>query len=92
MEVKWTKISKEDLDNIQKYIFNDNPKAAKIVSLYIIKRVETLLSFKPSVGRTGKILGTRELIIGKYPYIVIYRVKDNEINILRVLHTSRKWE
>ena len=36
-------------------------------------------------------LGTRELVIRNLPYIIPYRVRENFIEILRVLHTSRRW-
>ena len=43
------------------------------------------------MGRPGRVLGTRELVIGGLPYIIPYRVRDNYVDILRVLHTSRRW-
>ena len=45
----------------------------------------------PAIGRPGRILGTRELAIGHLAYIIAYRVRDNEAELLRVLHTSRAW-
>lgn len=92
MQIKWTKLAQEDLESIQKYIYDNNPKAAKEVVLHIIGRVEVLILENNAIGRAGRVLGTRELVITKYPYIVPYRVKNDEIHVLRVLHTSRKWE
>lgn len=92
MEIKWTKLAQEDLECIQKYIYDDNPKAAKKVVFYIIDKIETILPTNPSAGKAGRVLGTRELVIAKYPYIVPYRVRENEVHVLRVLHTSRKWK
>ncbi|MEI7475671.1 MAG: type II toxin-antitoxin system RelE/ParE family toxin [bacterium] len=92
MQIRWTKLAQQDLECIQKYIYDNNPKAAKEVVLHIIDRIEILIPENTAIGRTGRVLGTRELIITKYPYIVPYRVKDNQIQILRVLHTSMKWE
>jgi plasmid stabilization system protein ParE len=45
----------------------------------------------PKVGRVGQIKGTYELVIHDLPYIVPYRIKNNEVQILSVYHTSRKW-
>lgn len=92
MQIRWTKATQEDLECIQKYIYDNNPKAAKEVVLHIIDKVEVLISENTAIGRAGRVLGTRELVITKYPYIIPYRAKDNEIHVLRVLHTSRKWE
>ncbi len=43
------------------------------------------------MGRPGRVLGTRELIVSSAPYIVPYRVKNNFIEILRVLHVAMEW-
>ncbi|MDW3059293.1 type II toxin-antitoxin system RelE/ParE family toxin [Vibrio sp. 1978] len=41
----------------------------------------------PAMGRPGRVFGTRELILQKFPYLIPYRVKDNRIEILRVFPT-----
>jgi toxin ParE1/3/4 len=43
------------------------------------------------MGRVGRIAGARELIIAGTPYIVPYRLRGDEIEILRVIHNARKW-
>ncbi|OGI23228.1 MAG: hypothetical protein A2287_07785 [Candidatus Melainabacteria bacterium RIFOXYA12_FULL_32_12] len=91
MQIRWTKLAEQDLESVEEYIATDNPKAAINIILYIINQIEELLPRNPAIGRAGRVTGTRELIIPDYPYIVPYRVKDNNIEILRVLHTSRKW-
>jgi toxin ParE1/3/4 len=39
------------------------------------------------------VKGTRELVIGRTPFIVVYRVKPKakRIELLRVLHGSQQW-
>lgn len=92
MQINFSQSAIDDLDSILKYIYENNRQASKEVVSHIINRIETMLSFKPSIGRAGRVLGTRELVITKYPYVVPYLVKDNTIYILRILHTARKWE
>ncbi len=46
---------------------------------------------QPSMGRPGRVPGTRELGIPGTPYIVPYRVRNDAVEILRIFHTSRKW-
>ena len=92
MEIRFTKLAAEDLQSIKEYIYENNKKAAKKVVEHIIEKIETIIVPNPSAGRAGRVLRTRELVITKYPYIVPYQVKGNNIYILRVLHTSRKWE
>jgi len=91
LRLRWTKRAERDLDEIASYIGQDSPVAAARVVLELIDRVEATLTKRPAIGRAGRVLGTRELVMGELPYIVPYRVRENDIEILRVLHTSRRW-
>ena len=90
MIIKWLQMALFDLDDVEAYIAKENPTAAINTILKIIKTVG-LLSEQPSMGRSGRILGTKELVIPDTPFIVPYRVKDGHVQILRVYHNSRKW-
>jgi addiction module RelE/StbE family toxin len=89
--LRWTKRAERDLDEIANYIGQDSPAAAARVILEVIDRVEASLTRRPAIGRAGRVLGTRELVMGELPYVVPYRVREQDIEILRVLHTSRRW-
>ena len=91
-KVKFSASSLKDLKSIQEYICENNVEAAKEVVAHIIEKIETVIVPNPGAGRAGRVLRTRELVISKYPYIVPYQVREDVIYILRVLHTSRKWE
>jgi plasmid stabilization system protein ParE len=52
--------------------------------------VEGLVQF-PEMGRPGRIEGTRELVISSTPYIAAYRIVDEAVRILRVLHGAQQW-
>jgi plasmid stabilization system protein ParE len=46
----------------------------------------------PNLGKPGRVFGTRELItpkIGKPAYVVVYRVKDTRLEVLRILPGMR---
>ncbi len=95
MRLRWTKLANNDLDEIATYIGQDSPVAAARVVLELIDRVEATLKKNPAIGRPGRLLGTRELVIGNLPYVIAYRVStdfgNDCIELLRVLHTSRRW-
>jgi plasmid stabilization system protein ParE len=55
-----------------------------------IKHSVALLTQPPALGRPGRILGTRELVVPDTPYLVPYQIKIDEVQILRVFHGSRK--
>ena len=35
--------------------------------------------------------GTRELVVSGLPYLVVYRVQSDAVEIIRVLHLSMDW-
>lgn len=90
MKIKWFACAINDLSEIRKYIAEDNPTAAQNVASKI-KEAISLLKEHSAAGRPGRIEGTRELVIPEFPYIIPYRVRNGEIEILRVLHNARKW-
>lgn len=90
MHIQWTKNASKNLDAIEHHIEQDNPLAAAKMALRILTAI-SLLSEHPEVGRPGRILSTRELIIPNTPYIVPYSIKGKNIRILSVLHTAMQW-
>jgi len=91
LRLRWARLAERDLDEIADYIGQDNPAAAARVVLELIDQAESLLPEHPAIGRPGRVLGTRELVIGNLPYILAYRVRGGDVEILRVLHTARAW-
>ena len=90
MRIRWAEPAATALVGIQDYIARENPRAA----FEVVQRIRIAVSqleHHPKVGRAGRVNGTYELIIHELPYIVPYRIKRNEVQILSVYHTSRKW-
>ncbi|HLJ27285.1 MAG TPA: type II toxin-antitoxin system RelE/ParE family toxin [Candidatus Angelobacter sp.] len=90
MYVKWLRTALRNLDEIGEYVANDNPKAADRAVTAIWDAVQLLSDF-PALGRPGRVLGTRELVVSGTPYIIPYRIRGNRVEILRVFHGARKW-
>jgi toxin ParE1/3/4 len=90
VKIVWTEPARQDLRDIFEYIAEANPKAARALLVEIKERVGVLES-QPQLGRAGKVEGTRELILAGTSYILPYRLKDQQIQILAVFHTSRQW-
>ncbi len=67
-----------------------SPRAALLVDERIEKQVNVLLDH-PEFGRPGRVNDTRELVIGRTPYIVAYRILGDAVRILRVLHSRQLW-
>lgn len=88
--VVWLDEALEDLKSIGEYIAQENANAAYNV-LIKIKATADNLSRHPEIGRSGRVFGTREILISDLPYILAYQITDRDIRILAVMHTSRKW-
>lgn len=90
MRLKWSHQALYDLVDLRDYIARDRPRAASGVAERILKAVDRLLRH-PRMGRPGRVEGTRELVVTDTSYLVAYRIQDEVIVLLRVLHGARKW-
>jgi toxin ParE1/3/4 len=90
MKILWTGLARDDLDSIRRFIEVDNDVAARKVARAIIAAVAGLAT-TPGIGRPGRVAGTRELVLARLPYFVPYRVVGGTVEVLRVLHTRRRW-
>ncbi len=91
MTLLWSPEALQDLKNIRAYISQDDPTAAKTVVARIVAFVREQLPTNSEIGRIGRVSGTRELVISNTPFVVPYRVRDEDIDILRVYHAARMW-
>lgn len=90
MNIYFTDPADVDLKDIENYLREDNPIAAASTVRRIVESTKRLIMF-PTMGRLGRTLDTRELVISGTPYIVKYQLRQDRIIILRVLHAARKW-
>jgi toxin ParE1/3/4 len=91
MTILWSPEATDDLQSLRAHIASDDPAAAKRVALHILHCIEELLPENPQLGHPGRVPGTRELVIGKTPFIVPYRINGTVLEILRVYHHARRW-
>ena len=88
--VRWTTDAANDLQCIVEHIRADNPTAARNVAKTIYDGCGSLRDF-PQRGRIGLVSDTRELVFAPWPYIAVYEVLGNEVQVLRIRHTSQDW-
>ncbi len=86
----WTRRALHKLDSIGAKIYSDNPDASERVTKRIVQSADVLLEY-PEIGRVGRIEKTRELVLSDIPYILPYKITENYISILTILHTAQKW-
>ena len=90
MEVRWSPEAADDLERIVGHIRRENPRAARTVADRIFQRCASLETF-PNRGRIGRIAQTRELVLAPLPFIIVYRVQWDAVEIVRIYHTSQDW-
>jgi toxin ParE1/3/4 len=90
MQVRCLRKALRNLEQVHAYIAKDDPEAAIRTVLKIQVAVKQLAQF-PLMGRVVRVEGTRELVIINTPYFVVYGLKENTVEILRVLHTSKRY-
>ena len=90
MEVRWTTEAAQDLQRITRRIRKDNLVAARRVAKTIFDGGNALAELS-NRGREGRITGTRELVFAGWPYILVYEVKTNAVEILRIYHAAQDW-
>jgi toxin ParE1/3/4 len=86
--------SQNDLKDVFSYIAKDSPSAAGKV-IENLKNAVNLIESRPFIGRPTRFENIREWKVSSLPYLIPYRITDDEIEILRFYHTARnrptKW-
>ena len=90
MRIEWARPAIQDLQDAAAFIANDNPAAAARMASRVREAVESLAD-QPNLGRPGRLLNTRELVVTGTPFLVVYRVHLGALQVLRVLHHARRW-
>jgi toxin ParE1/3/4 len=89
LKLRYTRAALRDIETIRNYIATENPAAAGRVRLSILKAIQLLTEF-PFLGRPGRRKGTREKTVAGLPYLIVYRVSEDELVILRVYHGAQR--
>lgn len=77
-----------DIATILEFVSTSDPQQGRKTVLAIQHAAQKLAGF-PHIGRPGRILGTRELILTDYPYILVYTADENTVTVVAVLHAAR---
>lgn len=88
MRIRWTPAAAADLQQISDYLAEHSPhyRVATILKLY--EGIRALKQW-PFRSRPGTEEGTRELLFPPLPYIAVYRLKAEAIEILCIYHTTQ---
>jgi addiction module RelE/StbE family toxin len=91
MRLRWTEPASRDLEEICDYVAErGGDVAARRIALKICDGLDSLTEF-PRKGRPGRLSGTRELVFPELPWLVVYRVHEDRIEINRILHGAQRF-
>lgn len=91
MRIQWTGPATQDLVAICDYTEQRLGRAqARQTALRISARVASLEQF-PHLGRPGRKRDTRELILSGLPFLAVYRVREDVVEVVRILHGAQRW-
>lgn len=90
MTVVWSARAVAHLEALRAWIARDRPRADADVAATLIAAVE-LLGEHPNVGRPGRVAGTRELVVPGTPFVIPYRVRGEQVEVVAVFHGRQRW-
>jgi toxin ParE1/3/4 len=90
MRIRWTTTAADDFAYVVERIRTDNPAAAHRVAQTIYKGIAMLRTL-PHRGRAGRAGNTRELVFPPWPWIVVYEIIEDQVQVLRIRHASQDW-
>ncbi len=80
----------DSFDAICEHIRKVNPPAARKTALAINESAASLVSF-PLGGRARRLPNTRQLVLFPLPYLIVYRVRESAVEIIRILYGAQQW-
>ena len=89
-DLEWLPHARNDLRRQLSYVEQRNASASLRLNQAVVQALLRLRSY-PESGRPGRIPGTRELVVRRTRYVIIYRLQGRTLLILRLLHGAQRW-
>ncbi len=90
MRIFWTEAALNQLEAIRDFLAQTSPEYAQRIVERLVRRSEQVAAF-PRSGRMVpeyEIDEVRQVIEGSYR--IIYLIKEDQVEVLAIIHTSRK--
>lgn len=92
MRTVWTDEAIDDLENLLAWYYQQSwPATAAAVETRILAQIDALQNRPERVRASERLPGTRELVVHRLAYVVFFRVLSDEIQVLNIVHTARKF-
>ncbi len=91
MKIVLTPTANHDIKHIYNYVIeNGDISTAEKVLNSVENMIDHLEKFS-ELGKAGRVKNTRELIVPKLLFIIVYKIYKTHIAIISIIHTSKKW-
>ena len=90
MKVIWSAASVRHLQEIIDYLKGESSAGTVTIRRRILATARRVGQM-PYSGRIGRVDGTREAVVPRSPYIVVYQVSEQAVEILGIWHGARQW-
>jgi addiction module RelE/StbE family toxin len=88
MRIRWTPAAAADLRRISDYLADRYPHYRQPTMRKLYEAIRSLKAL-PNRGRPGREYGTREILFPPLPYIAVYRVKEQTVEVVRIYHSAQ---
>jgi toxin ParE1/3/4 len=90
VKLRLTEAARDDLRTVYSFYAERSPTTADRAVGAILKAANGLTRF-PLMGKHGAIEGTRERVVMRFPYRIVYRIETDDVVVVRIIHTARQW-
>ena len=90
MRIRWTPAAAGDLLGISDYLREKHPHYRDPTMRKLYGTIRELKQW-PGRGRLGREDGTREILFPPMPYVAVYRVRQQTIEVMRIYHGAQDW-
>lgn len=90
MKVVYTDEALRDIEAIAEWLAAHYPTVAPAVEKRIRRVVSYIARFPQSSRRSAGRAGVRAAPLGRYPYVIFYRVAGDVVEILYIHHAARQ--
>jgi toxin ParE1/3/4 len=90
MKVVYTDDALQDIDDILTWLAVNYPPVARVVSRRIEATVARIARWPQSARVIPERPGIRAVPLGRYPYVVFYRITANAVEVIHVHHAARR--
>ena len=91
LSIVWRSTARDQLSEIVRDISDENPVAARRAKNVIESAVLPAAEYPYMYRASERVPGLREVVARPTPYIVLYRVASDHIEVVAVVHGKRQW-